>query len=100
MSQEAVTIARVYLEEGHDNIGEVINWLESTDLKGFTAFRGIAGLGDSHQLHTASLMDLSLNLPVVIEFFDSAEVVKEICKELKQKVNVQHIVSWPAQSGI
>jgi PII-like signaling protein len=39
---------------------------------GATAYHGIAGFGASSVLHTAQLLDLSTDLPVVIEVVDDA----------------------------
>ena len=62
-------------------------------------FRGIAGLGAEHQLHKASLLDLSPELPLVVEFFDSPQKVEKIITQLESMVKPDHIVSWTAQSG-
>ncbi|WP_289282650.1 MULTISPECIES: DUF190 domain-containing protein [unclassified Methylophaga] len=99
MSRIDVTMVRVYLAEGRDHGDSVIKLLESSDIKGFTVFRGIAGLGAEHQLHKASLLDLSPELPLVVEFFDSPQKVEKIITQLESMVKPDHIVSWTAQSG-
>lgn len=100
MSWVDVTMVRVYLAEGRDHISKILKWLEQSEVRGFTVFRGVAGLGSDHQLHKASLLDLSNELPIVIEFFDSPQRVTEIIEQLERMVKPDHIVSWPAQSGI
>jgi hypothetical protein len=99
MSQ-VVTMARIYLVEGRDDINKVITRLVETDAKGFTVFRGIAGLGNERRLHKASLLALSSELPIVIEFFDEPERVKQIVEALSDLVKKELIVSWPAQIGM
>ncbi|HEC75535.1 MAG TPA: DUF190 domain-containing protein [Methylophaga aminisulfidivorans] len=99
MSRIDVTIVRVYLSEGRDHTKRILKWLEQSEVKGFTAFRGIAGIGVAHELHTASLLDLSAELPIVIEFFDTPEQADKIISELESMVKPDRIVSWPAQSG-
>jgi hypothetical protein len=99
MSQ-AVTMARIYLIEGRDDINKIITRMVKLDVKGFTVFRGIAGLGNERRLHKASLLALSSDLPIIIEFFDEADRVKEIIEKLGDLVKPELVISWSAQSGI
>jgi len=39
-------------------------------LAGATAVRGFAGFGRSHRLHTTKILDISGDLPVIIEIID------------------------------
>lgn len=92
-----ITMVRVYLTEGEAQLNNLIRQLRDWDkLKGVTVFRGIEGYGDSGEILGSSLMDLSLNLPVVVEFFDSPEKVEKIIEHLNSFIKPGHIVSWPA----
>jgi hypothetical protein len=95
-----VTVARIYLIEGRDDVNKVITRLIEIDARGFTVFKGVAGLGSDHRLHKASLLALSSELPIIIEFFDEPERVKEIIIQLGDLVKPDLVVSWPAQTGI
>ncbi|MEX0615366.1 MAG: DUF190 domain-containing protein [Methylophaga sp.] len=95
-----VLMVRLYLAEGRDDIRKVFKWLETNKMRGFTVFRGIAGLGNDGRVHTASLLDLSSELPMVIEFFDTPERVAELMPTLRTLVKPDHIVSWMAKTGI
>lgn len=99
MSTE-VLMVRLYLAEGRDDIRKVFKWLETTKMRGFTVFRGITGLGNDGRVHTATLLDLSSGLPMVIEFFDTPERIAELMPTLRTLVKPDHIVSWTAQTGI
>lgn len=99
MSQP-VTMVRIYLIEGRDDINKIITRLVDIKARGFTVFKGVAGLGTDHRLHKASLLALSSELPIIIEFFDEPERVKEITGQLGDLVKPELIISWPAQSGI
>ena len=99
MSQ-TVTMVRIYLVEGRDDINKIITRLVEIKARGFTVFKGVAGLGTDHRLHKASLLALSSELPIIIEFFDVPERVKEISEKLSDLVKPELIISWPAQSGI
>jgi hypothetical protein len=101
MSARELTLVRVYLTEGHDGINDVVKWLQNeSGVHGFTLFRGVAGLGMSGHMHTASLLDLSSSLPMVIEFFDKPERIRQILEQLQTFVDPNHIISWPVKSGI
>lgn len=99
MSNE-VLVVRLYLAEGRDDIRKVFKWLETNKMRGFTVFRGIAGLGSDGLMHKASLLDLSSELPMIVEFFDTPERVAELMPTLRTLVKADHIVSWTAQTGI
>ena len=45
-------------------------------LAGATVLRGPMSYGRSSQLHTAKILDLSMNLPVVVEIVDTEERIK------------------------
>lgn len=99
MSQP-VTMARIYLVEGRDDINKIITRLVDLKARGFTVFKGVAGLGTDHRLHKASLLALSSELPIIIEFFDEPERVKAVIEQLGDLVKPELVISWPAQSGI
>lgn len=99
MSDE-VLMVRLYLAEGRDDMRKVFKWLETNKMRGFTVFRGVAGLGSDGRVHKASLLDLSSELPMVIEFFDTPARIAELMPTLQTLVKPDHIVSFPAQTGI
>ncbi len=99
-SDKTVTMVRVYLTEGEAQLKNLIKQLHDWDkLKGLTVFRGITGYGESGEIHGSNLMDLSLNLPVVVEFFDSPQKVEKIIEHLNSFIKPGHIVSWPANTN-
>ena len=101
MSQRAVTIARVYTLEGHDHLNQVLHILrDEQKIVGVTVIRGIAGTGASGEMHTSSLLSLSLELPLVIEFYDEPKKVEKAIEALKSKLDLKHIVSWSAFAHI
>jgi PII-like signaling protein len=101
MSKREVTIARVYTLEGHDHLNQVLDVLQNQQkVIGVTVVRGIAGVGASGEMHTSSLLNLSLELPLVIEFHDEPEKVEKAIEVLKTQLDLKHIVSWPATAHI
>ena len=51
-------------------------------LAGATVLRGPMGFGKSSRLHTAKILRLSLDLPLVIEMVDSEEKIQSFLPEL------------------
>jgi PII-like signaling protein len=98
MKQAEVIMVRVYITEGDHQLRKLLDFLHNDEqVKGVTAFRGIAGFGRSGRAHEASLLDISMDLPLVVEFFDSPERVEKVLQDLNQWVEPGHVVSWPAQ---
>jgi PII-like signaling protein len=52
-------------------------------VSGATVTRGVAGFGADHHLHTTSLVDLAVRLPVKVEFVETAEKVQELLPKLQ-----------------
>ncbi len=98
MRHSDVTMVRVYLTEAEKLLKTLMTKLHDEEkVRGVTVFRGVSGFGRSGKVHSASLLDLSLDLPVVIEFFDEPKKVKRILSHLKTILPPGHVVSWPAQ---
>ncbi len=95
---ETVTMVRIYLTESDAQLKPLLEQLHDVEkVKGVTAFRGIAGFGESGKMHSSSLLDMSLDLPVVVEFFDSTENAMRIIEHLSSQVGSGRIVHWTAQ---
>lgn len=94
-----VTIVRIYVIESEHLLNSVINYLKNdAKIRGISVFRAISGFGETGN-HTASLIDLSLNLPLAIEFFDSKDKVKSALEHLSQTIKHEHIVFWEAKAN-
>jgi hypothetical protein len=98
MKAKDVTMVRVYLTEGEHLLKGMLAKLHDEEkVRGVTVFRGVTGFGRSGKMHSASLVDLSLDLPLVVEFFDEPAKVAAIVSHLEGLVPPGHIVSWAAQ---
>lgn len=101
MKPSDVTLVRVYCSEKGHLHQKIIDLLHHDHrVAGVTAFRGIAGFGRSGQLHEAGLLDVSLDLPVIVEFFDRPQKVADVLPLLIDLVGAGHVVSWPAQANL
>lgn len=100
MSTLDVRCVRVYLTE-QDKYQRLLARLHDVEkVRGVTVFRGLSGFGQSGHLHSATLIDSALDLPIVIEFFDTPERVETIIAHLRERVPPGHILSWAAQLEI
>jgi uncharacterized protein len=64
----------------------IVEMLREEGLAGATVLRGIEGFGANSHLHTARILRLSEDLPVVIEVADTAERIEAIMPKLDEMV--------------
>ena len=101
MNVMEVTVVRIYLTEKEHLLGDLVRDLHDHEkVKGVTVFRGIAGFGKSGMLHTSKLLDVSFDLPLVVEFFDEPERVRGILERLNDRIEPVHIITWPASTNV
>jgi PII-like signaling protein len=94
-----VVFVRIYVLESEHLLNSVIDYLQKEiKIRGISVFRAISGFGQTGS-HSASLMDLSLNLPLAIEFFDSKEKIQPALEHLSQTIKHEHIVFWDAKAN-
>lgn len=98
MKTSEVTVVRIYLTEGEKRMKTLLAKLHDEEkVRGVTVFRGISGFGRSGVIHSSTLLDMSLDLPVVIEFFDAPEKTRRILSHLKNELPAGHVLTWPAR---
>jgi CBS domain-containing protein len=64
----------------------ILEMLKAEDCAGATVTRGLAGFGAHSRIHTASLVALSADLPLVIEWVDSPARVEQVMPRLQEMV--------------
>ena len=97
MKPREVTMVHIYLTEGDKLLNKLMQQLHDEEqVCGVTVFRGITGFGKKGHMHSSGLIDVSFDLPLVIEFFDSADKVSKIIDDLNTLIEPGHVVSWPA----
>ncbi len=93
-----VTVVRIYINEGDAMLKSLLKRLHDWEkVRGVTVFRGVTGFGQTGPTHTSAAVDLSLNLPLVVEFFDEPEKVNAILDHLNTTIKPGHMVSWSAR---
>jgi PII-like signaling protein len=82
----------------------IVEMLREDGMAGATVLRGIEGFGATSHLHTARILRLSEDLPIVIEVADTAERIEAIMPKIDElvvegMVTIEHIevVSYRAQ---
>lgn len=93
-----VTFVRLYIMENEKLLNPVLKYLHDDHIRGVSVFRAISGYG-STGMHTSSLLDLSLNLPLAVEFFDAPVKIEKVLEDLHHLVKPEHIVCWSAQAN-
>jgi hypothetical protein len=84
-------LLRIYIGEadvfqGRPLYQAIIEILRREGLAGATVLRGIEGFGKSSLLHTATVLRLSEDLPILIECVDTLEKVEDVLPVLDEMI--------------
>ena len=84
-------LMRIHIGERDKFEGEPLYWaivqlLRKRQYAGATATRGIMSFGASSRIHAAKFLDLSLDLPIVVECVETQARIDEILPELDRMV--------------
>jgi uncharacterized protein len=82
---------RVYIGESDHHRGRplyqaMVLEARKAGLAGATVYRGIEGYGESSQVKQANLLDLSDDLPIVVEFVEHADKVAAVLPRLQAMI--------------
>ena len=85
------SLLRIFIGEsdrhGHHPLYEaIVLKARESGLAGATVLRGVMGFGKHSILHTAKILRLSEDLPMVIEIVDSAENIEEFLPVLNEMI--------------
>jgi len=80
----------IYLSDGAKHHGvpvytSLLDFLFYSGIAGATVFKGVAGFGARHHIHSANILEISDHLPIVIQFIESREMVEGILPELEKR---------------
>ena len=84
-------LVRVFIGEGDRWHGRplyeaIVAKARESGLAGATVLRGMMGFGAKSRIHTAKILRLSEDLPIVIEMVDTAEKIQQILPLLDEMV--------------
>jgi uncharacterized protein len=82
-------LVRIFLGEDHHYDGQplyeaIVLKAREMHLAGATVLRGPMGYGHSSRLHTTKILQLSEDLPMIIEIVDSGEKINAFLPELEK----------------
>jgi hypothetical protein len=88
---QQATLLRVFIGESdrwqHKPLYEaIVLKARELHLAGATVVRGSMGFGKSSRLHTAKILRLSMDLPVIIEIVDSEEKIQSFLPALDEMI--------------
>ena len=83
--ESTAVLMRIFIGESDKYNGKnlyqyLVEWLRKNHFAGVTVLRGISGFGKASKLHTTNLLELSSDLPIVVEIVDKAEKIEELKK--------------------
>lgn len=86
-------LLRIYIEEQRKYKGLPLHeWItglaQREGLAGATVLRGMEGFGRHHRLHTAKVLRLASNLPVIVEIADAPEKIEKFLALLGESLSV------------
>jgi PII-like signaling protein len=84
-------LMRIHIGERDKFNGEPLYWaivqlLRRRHYAGATVTRGIMGFGASSRIHAARFLDLSLDLPIIVECVETQDKIDEILPTLDEMV--------------
>lgn len=92
-----VIVVRIYITESSHLLNQIMQYLKvEAKIRGVSVFRAIQGFGETGE-HATSMLDLSLDLPLVVEFFDQKEKIELALQHLTHSVKPEHMIFWHAQ---
>ncbi len=83
------TLLRIFIGEGdrwhHQPLYEaIVMKARELHLAGATVLRGPMGFGKSSRMHTAKILRLSMDLPIIIEIVDSEDKINTLLPVLEE----------------
>jgi uncharacterized protein len=84
-------LLRIFIGEGDELKGaplyrKIVEKAREQKLAGATVLRGPLGFGKSSHLHTAKILRLSMDLPMVIEIVDSEDKIRGFLPHLDEMI--------------
>jgi len=67
-------------------LGPIVQTAREQGMAGATVLRGIMGFGAHSRMHTAKILRLSEDLPVVVEIVDKPERIAELLPKLDDMI--------------
>ena len=84
-------LLRIYLSENDTYNGRsahhvILEYLKDSYVAGATVIHGIEGYGVHSNIHTASILRLGVDLPLIVEAVDTDEMIRPLLPKLREMV--------------
>ncbi len=84
-------LLRIFIGETQKHCGKllyeaIISKARELELAGATVIKGIMGYGADRKIHTSKILDLTENLPVIVEIVDTEEKISLIMPFLDEVI--------------
>jgi len=91
MEETKALLLRIYIGEDDHIDGKplykhLVHYFKQKGFSGATVFRGIYGFGKKSQMHSANVLRLSYDLPILIEVVEQEEKIHSILPEINEFV--------------
>ncbi|MGF1617970.1 MAG: DUF190 domain-containing protein [Acidimicrobiia bacterium] len=91
MENQDARLLRIFIGQSDTDNGRplyraIVEVLRRNGLAGATVLRGIEGFGKSSRLHTAHILRLSEDLPIVIECVDTIDKIEAVLPTLDEMI--------------
>jgi PII-like signaling protein len=83
--ESTAVLLRIFIGESDKHEGRnlynfIVNYLRENQFAGATVLRGITGFGKASKIRSSDLLDLSSDLPIVIEIVDTETKIDQLKK--------------------
>lgn len=90
-SQSQAQLLRIFIGESDKYEGEplyeaIVNLARERKMAGATVLRGLMGFGAHSRMHTAKVLRISEDLPIIIEIVDKPEKIEQLLPELDDMI--------------
>jgi uncharacterized protein len=99
---EDAELLRIFIGEsdkhGHQPLYEaIVHLARRRGMAGMTVLRGIMGFGADSHLHTAKILRLSEDLPIILEIVDRPERIDELLAEVDPMITEGLVTREPVR---
>lgn len=89
MNTKEMTLLRIFISESEriknsPAFEAIVSMAKEAGIGGVTVLKGVMGYGSHRVIHSSKILDLSTDLPVIIEAVDSSEAIEKFVEILKE----------------
>ena len=94
-----LVLVKIYMQESEESLNEVLRILhDEIKVQHVVVLRAIEGFEKDGKMYSSHFLSLSLDLPLVLEFFDTAEKTSSALKKIQDTRIKGHILKLPVQA--